>query len=109
MRTTDLTALRRKVEAILRDGTSQWKVPRTPEEWIAQQLARLDALDDLADVLDAIADDYENALDAAGVRRKRCANPGCERWLPLASTGRPREVCDDICYAAVRRIRRAAA
>lgn len=108
MRDRDFTALRRNVTMLLGNERELWPFPRDTDEWAEQQLAVLDLLDDLADVLDERREEVEKSLTDAGVRRKRCANPECERWMLLAETGRPREVCDSVCYNALRAARRAA-
>lgn len=108
MRDRDFTALRRNLTMLLGNERELWPFPRNPDEWADQQLGLLDLLDDLADVLDERREEVEKSLDAANMRRKRCANPDCERWMLLAETGRPREVCSDVCGKAARAARRAA-
>jgi hypothetical protein len=107
MRSTDLTDLRRKLEALLREAADQWQYPGTRDEIDEFVLAKRNLLDDVGDVLDEITDEHENDLDAAGIVRKQCAFDACGRWIVIAPIGRPREFCDDTCGAAARRARKA--
>lgn len=107
MRTTDSIAVPAEVEHLVTKRAGLREDPPDLDAWASASVAIRNAIDDLADELEALDETIAAHQQRIGLVTKRCELASCGRWMRVAATGRARAFCDDACRAAAYRARRA--